>query len=373
MKKLLFLITQSEWGGAQKYVFDLATHLRDEYDVSVACGGKSGELIQRLNREGMRIILIRSIRRRVNPFWDMLAWNEIFGILQREKPDIIHTNSTKAGILGNTAAFVAGIKRIIFTAHGFVFNEPMNKIKKMFFLFLEWFAGLAVDTVIAVSEYDKQSALKWSVYPQEKIAVIHNGIENSIVTKITYDLRKEFNIPQEAIIIGAISNFYRTKGFEYFIQSVDILKKDFPHVYFVIIGDGMFRKSIEQDIQEYGLQKQVILMGFRKDASALLSQMDVFVLSSVKEGLPFSLLEAGMLGKPVIATRVGGVPEIIGHGVNGILIPPADVFALAFAIKESIQDREKFKQYGEKLRERIIRDFTFERMVTETIKIYEKR
>jgi len=379
MKKLLFLITQSEWGGAQKYVFDLAIHLRYEYDVIVACGGKSGELIQRLNREGIRIILIRNIRRRINPFWDVLAFNEIFGILQREQPDIVHTNSTKAGVLGNAAAFIAGIRRIIFTAHGFVFNEPMIELKRRFFLFLEWFSGLAVDKVIAVSEYDRQSALRWHVYPVKKIVTVHNGVEDSHLAsrnpslsfRMTSGLRQEFNIPQNAVIVGTISNFYRTKGVQYFIQAIVKLKDEFPHAYFVIVGDGMLRSNIEYNIQVCHLQKNVILTGFQKDVMELLTEMDIFVLSSVKEGLPFSLLEAGALAKPVIVTCVGGMPEVIEDGITGLLVPPADPESLANAISKFLCDREVARLCGVRLQEKIVRNFQFSRMLEETVGVYE--
>jgi glycosyltransferase involved in cell wall biosynthesis len=185
--------------------------------------------------------------------------------------------------------------------------------------------------------------------------------------------RQELGVPADVPLCGVVANFYKTKGLEYFIDAAAIVAKKIPEVRFIIVGEGKLRPKLEKQIKNLGLQNKITLTGFREDALEILATMDIFVLSSLKEGLPFSLLEAGALGKPIVATRVGGVPEIIDHNQNGLLVPPAEAKTLAEAIITLLQNKKMVETFGQKIKEKVFRDFDLARTLERTAEVYPVR
>ena len=175
MPKILYLITQSEWGGAQRYVFDLAVNFKDKFEVAAAFGGEGG-LKNKLDEENIRNFTLKNLVREINPWRDFLAFWEIYRLIRKTKPDILHTNSSKAEILGNLAGWLCGVPKIVFTAHGFVFNEELGFWKKKLYIFLEKMAGFFADKIICVSGFDRAAALAHKIAGKNKLVVIHNGI-----------------------------------------------------------------------------------------------------------------------------------------------------------------------------------------------------
>jgi len=364
--KILYLITQSEWGGAQKYVFDLASNFRDEFEVAVAFGGK-GKLKSKLDEENIRNFTLPCLVREINPWKDFWGFWEIYRLIRREQPDIVHTNSSKAEILGNLAAALARVQRIIHTAHGFVFNEPMNHWKKSFYVFLEQLANKFTRTIICVSDYDREKALLYRIAPAKKLVTIHNGISIGNFSTKNEELTKNNN----KFIVTSIANFYPTKGLPYLIEAANILSQKFNDLEFWLLGDGKERHFLEKLIRHYKL-KNVILWGFQNNSCQYLDKSDVFVLPSVKEGFPYTILEAMATGLPIVATRVGGVPEAVTDGENGFLVTPADSQALAekiFVLRESYFERNQMSQ---KNYEKVSRLFSLEKMLKKTKEVYIK-
>jgi len=360
--KILYVITQSSWGGAQKYVFDLAMGFKEEFEVLVAFGGE-GQLQERLQQAGIRTNRLKNLVREIHPWRDLLGWWEIYRLIRKEQPDIVHTNSSKVEILGNLAAWLAGTKKIVFTAHGFVFNEELGFCKKFFFVFWEKLAGILANQIICVSDFDKRSALKNRIVSKKKLYVIHNGIEIS-KEKMLCAKRED-----DKIIIGTIANFYRNKGLEFLVQAAAKLNEKLPNLEFWVAGDGGERQSIETIIEKYQLDN-FKLLGFQERQYDFLRQLDIFVLPSLKEGLPYVILEALLLGLPVVASRVGGIPEIITDGENGFLVEPKNVQMLAEKIEILLKNgqlRAKFAQRGQ---DRVRTHFSLERMIRETKDVY---
>ena len=177
-QKILYLATLAEWGGAQTYIFDLATSLRNKYDILVALGGKqNGELIKRLTKLNIPVYYLENLQRSVNFYRDWLAFWNIVKLLKQTKPDIVHLNSSKAGSLGALAAKCCKIKKVIYTVHGLVLNEPLTLPKKIFYWLAEWLSAKFKNNLICVSEYDKKSLLKYKISRPKKIVVIHNGLD----------------------------------------------------------------------------------------------------------------------------------------------------------------------------------------------------
>lgn len=363
-KKFLFVITKSNWGGAGRYVFDIATSLSGEHDVAVALGG-TGALFEKLQNKNIRTIPIPSLNRDIHAQNDGAAFLELLKIFRDEKPDIVHLNSSKAGGLGALAARVAAVPRIIYTAHGWAFNEPVPALTKAF----RWAASLATlllaSRVITVSRFDEiHSPLGLET------TTVHNGIVMPALLpqkEARTEIAKYAGITENDFIVGTIAELTANKG-------IDILIEAFAHTesgHLVVIGEGEERRALEARIKRLKLEKRVHLLGFISDAATLLRAFDIFVLASRKEGFPYVLLEAGFAGVPVIASTVGGIPEIIDDQLSGVLVPAYDSDALAEALNELAANPGTRAHYAARLKEKVERYFPLYGMIKKTVEVYE--
>ncbi len=372
-KKVLYVITKSNWGGAQRYVYDLATNLPlDEFEVAVILGGE-GKLKEKLEHKNIRVISVERLRRDVRFFDEFYVFFKLLKIFRTEKPDVIHLNSSKIGGLGTLAGRLARVPKIIFTAHGWSFNENRPVWQKFTMKFVSWITVMFSHFTITVSKKDFSDSPQFII--KNRVFFIHNGIANqaiedpAIAKKILSDGKL---MPTSDIIVGMVAELHKNKGISYAIKSMRGLLDNGVNASLVIIGEGEERKKIEELVAMKNLEKRVFLLGGMVDAGKLLRAFDIFLLSSVKEGLPYVLLEAGLAGLPVIATSVGGTPEIIENMKSGILVPPKNPEALAGAIKFMINNPEKRKEFGERLKEKIEKNFRLETMVEKTLGIYSE-
>ncbi len=302
-KKILFVITKSNWGGAQRYVYDLATALpRDQFEISVAFGHE-GLLARRLQEGGITTFPIKALQRDVSVLNDLRSFFELFRLFRTERPDVVHLNSSKAGGLGALAARLAGVQRIIFTAHGWPFWEQRNPLSRGLIYFFSWLTALLSHKVIVVSNYDLSVAKKMPFIGHKTIR-IYNGIDLHMPFDSGEIIRSVF--PVGARITGTIGELTRNKNQ---ISLIEQARRD-SNMHVAIVGDGEDRRHLMQKIAEYGLNDRVKLAGFQW-ASEVLRGFDVFALPSLKEGLPYVLLEAKVAGLPIVANRVGGVGEIL--------------------------------------------------------------
>jgi len=302
-KKVLFLITKSNWGGAQRYVHDLAVNARAQGFEPVVAFGGMGLLADQLKEANIRTIVIPHLQRDVSLFNDVGSFFELLRLFRAQKPDIIHLNSSKAGGIGALAARFAGVPRIIFTAHGWPFWEHRNPISRGIIYFFSWLTGLLSHKIIVVSDYDLSVAQKMPFIAHKTIR-IYNGINLHLPLGSGDVVRHSF--PNGVRITGTIGELTKNKNQ---ILLIEQAKKD-PAMYVAIVGDGEDRLYLMKKIEEYGLKNRVKLFGFML-ASEVLRGFDVFALPSLKEGLPYVLLEAKAAGLPIVANHVGGVPEIL--------------------------------------------------------------
>lgn len=380
--KILYIITQADGGGAQKYTLALARHFKG----AIAAGQEAKQLFEDAKTTGLDVYPLKYLKRSIHPVFDCLALFEIISLIKKLKPDIVHLNSSKAGFLGSIAVGLynlfsrlslspkisgrlkTGI-RIIFTAHGFIFNEPFLPITKWFFLILEKFASLFRDYIICVSDADKESALKHKLIDPAKISVIHNGL--APINFLTRDeAKKALGLRSDQAILGSIANFYKTKGLDILVDAISLLDKQFLNqIHLVIVGEGKERIFIEKKILEYELGPKITLIGKLSDAEKYLKAFDIFLLPSRKEGFPFVLLEAMQAGLPIIASKVGGIPEALEDA--GLQVRAEDPKALAEAITKLLNDANLAAQFAQRAEQRS-QLFTQEKMLGETKKIYEK-
>ena len=370
ISKILYIVTQSEWGGAGRYVVDLANALpRDQFLVSVAAGG-DGFFFSKLSSD-VSTHVIKHMVREINPLEDLLCFFELVRFFKKERPDIVHLNSSKAGVLGTFAAQIAGVKKIIYTAHGFVFNEPLPTWKKTFYRLSERISGMPKDMIICVSDFDRQTALELHIAPITKLITIHNGITHyPLASRETARIR--LGILEKATIIGTVANLYPTKGLPYLLEAAAILNKKLD-IQLVIIGRGNEETSLRQKISTLAIYSNVTIVTNipAGEAAALIPAFDVFVLPSIKEGLPYTIIEAMAAEVPIVATRVGGVPELIEHNKNGLLVKPKNPEALAFAINQLLRDRALCKQFTLASHSKAGIEFSLQQMVQKTIAVYQ--
>ena len=302
-KKILFVITKSNWGGAQRYVYDLATGLsKDEFEVSVAFG-QPGLLAKKLGAEKITMYPILSFQRDISVTADVKSFFELLRLFRAKKFDVVHLNSSKAAGIGALAARLAGVPRIVFTAHGWPFWENRNIIARALMYFFSWITVLLSHAVITVSDYDLKVARKMLLVGHKAVR-IYNGVDLHMSFGPADIIRGAF--PSGAVITGTIGELNKNKNQQALIEQA----KNDPNMFVAIVGEGEERKMLEEKIKKYNLDNRVKLFGFMP-ASEALKGFDVFALPSIKEGLPYVLLEARVVALPIVANRVGGVGEIL--------------------------------------------------------------
>jgi len=373
-RKILFLITKSNFGGAQRYVHDLAVGLpKSEFEVKVASGG-TGTLIDKLKDANIDVITIDSLQRDISLGKEWMAFWETVDIIRREQPDVLHINSSKAGVLGSLAGRLLGVPNIIFTSHGWAFNEDRPIWQKFILKKMHWFTVLLSHHTIAVSQELKRQ-MNWP-FVNKKITVIHNGreIKNLLSREESRDnlIEKEPRLTpyKDDFWSLTIGELHPVKRHDAVIEVMKELVDKEPNTRHLIIGSGEEEQELKVLIAKENLSEHIFLLGSVDEASQYLKAADIFVLASRSEGMPYVLIEALLAGVPIVATRVGGIPEVIEDGVSGLLTPPLDnkaLFKAIFELRTNLELRAKLGD-GAKVRSQ---SFTFEKTLRETILVYK--
>lgn len=413
MKKILYLVTQSELGGAQRYILDLAKNLKHQYEISVAFGepafwnlnnnerrgeqGEKGDIAPELKRAGIKYFVLPHLKRAISPLSDLLAFFEIKKLIKKIRPDIIHLNSSKISILGSLACHLHNLTaksyklKTIYTAHGWVFKEPLPAWKKAFYFWAEKWTAKFKDKIICINKLDYQIAKNELKIKEGKLSVIYHGLDIKSYNFLSKEeaKRKIFSLipnaelpPADTFLVGTIANLYPTKGLAYLIKALHILIIDYRlPITALIIGEGPERKRLEKLIRKFHpidynykdgtVKNKIILTGRVPVAAELLPALDVYVSTSLKEGFPYSILEAMAAELPITATSVGGIPDMITDGQNGYLVYPKSTRTLARKIVKLIKDPGLRQKLGRRAKHDAIHRFTFVKMLEETKRVYE--
>jgi glycosyltransferase involved in cell wall biosynthesis len=373
--RILLGITLSEMGGAQKVVFDIIESLPQEFYKITLVTYPGGELIQwvkdlnKQSKEKIQIIPLDSLRREISPWYDLKTLFLLYRVIKKGKYDITHFHSSKMGILGRWAAWMAKTPKILFTVHGWGINEYQPWFLQKILGFIERITGRVCNHIICVSKQHQDIGIqnKW-INPQ-KTSVVYNGLSLPPDTK--EKLRRELKIDKDITIIGTIMRLRDPKDPLFTIRVFYRLKKYDFKMKLVIIGEGPLRSNSEKLIEELDLRQDVYLMGTRMDARELLNDIDIFTLFTKWEGLPLVLMEAMFGGKPIVASNVGGISELIADGEIGYLLDDLDVNKAVKIINNLLENKETMKTLGEKGQKIAYRFFTKERMIKEYQRIYE--
>ena len=405
--KILLLVTLSEMGGAQKMVYHIAAGLDPAlFDVTVASapGGElvhwlraladsrsesgeagrpvragSGEAPPAARLRNPRVVEIPEMKRNISPLQDLRALWRLYGLIRRERFDVVHCHSSKAGLLGRLAGWLAGTPRVYFTAHGWGINEYQSWLFRLFFILTERLAGVLSTRVICVSWYDYEKALALKLVRPGKLAVIYNGLpefgERAVPPDVAHltqneKLKKELGLAGTDRLAVTVMRLAPPKEPLLFLEVARRLARFFPDLYFAVIGDGPLRAACETFIQENGLSGRAFMTGTREDAVELVAGCEALLHFSRWEGLPLTIIEAMLAGVPVVANRVGGVGELVADGETGLLIDRLDAQAAVRACAVLLGSQALRRQYGEAGRARARRLFSLEEMQLHYRKLY---
>lgn len=385
MKKILYIITQAEFGGAQRFIFNIATGLdKTKYRVVVAAGPQGDNqngLLQSLEREKIHTARLKHLQRSFSPLAELKAFLEIRKLIKKEQPDVVQLGSSKAGIIGSLATKSVqknGRPKIIYRIGGFAFNlSTWPAFKRKFYLWAEKIAQCCRDVVVVNSQYEKDLATKKNLPKTEKIKVIYNGLDLEKIKFLEKNTARNVleglignNISlEDKTIVGTVAHFYPAKDLTTLIQTAkEVIQKE-SNTCFIVIGDGPQRPEILDKIKQYGLQNSIFLPGAITPAIAHIKAFDIFAFSSVNEGSPWAILEAMAAGLPIISTDVAGIPEIIKNEKNAFLVPPSSPQKLAEKIIYLIKRPMVAARFSaQNLVD--IENFTVEKMIAEFEKIY---
>lgn len=369
--KILYVITKLELGGAQKQLLSLISNLdKESFEVFLFTARRGLLLEDALSISGLTLKKSRFLERAINPFKDLVALIEIHRFIKENNIDIVHTHSSKAGILGRLAARLAKVKIILHTVHGWSFNDYQPFFLRRIFVWLERKIASFTHRIIVVSESDKQNGLNNRIGEEDKYILIRYGIDYSEFLKSVqpHAVRQGLGIENGDFLVTTVSCFKPQKSPQDFVRLAFSVSKKVPNVKFLLIGDGALRRRIERLRDKFSLQNKIILSGWRRDIPQILSVSDIFILTSLWEGLPVSVLEAMAASCPVVATNTGGISEVVIDGKTGFLVSCRDIDNMSCKVVALLRDKDLRKEIAFNARRNF--EFRLEDSVRNTQNLY---
>ncbi len=375
--KILHLITRLELGGAQQNtLYCTANHDRALFDVELMAG--AGGLLDDDARRipHARVQLVPWLAHPVSPLSDLVALFRLRRYFAGASIDLVHTHSSKAGILGRLAAHLAGVPVILHTVHGWSFNDTQSAPRRRTYLALERLAAGVTDRLVAVSTSNRDQGLALHVGRPQQYEIIHSGIDLASFAAPSTErdaVRRALGFDAQHRVVGTIACLKPQKAPLDFVRAAAAAHSRDDRLRFFIAGDGQLRAELETLIDELGLRAAVRVLGWRRDVVDLLHAMDLFLLTSLFEGLPRSVLQAMAAGVPVVATDVDGTPEVVEHGVSGLLVPPGRPELAAARVLELLGDGTLRRRCTDNARRRLTADFEIGEMVRRLDRLYRDR
>ncbi|MFA6254101.1 MAG: glycosyltransferase family 4 protein [Candidatus Paceibacterota bacterium] len=375
--KIFYVITKGNWGGAQRYVYELATTLpRADFDTTVIMG-EFEALEKKLVGAGVKTIKIPELGRDINFAKDLKSFWQLLKIFKKEKPQIIHLNSSKIGGLGSLAGRLAGVPKIIFTVHGLAFNETRPNWQKSLIKLSHWLSIILCHQVITVADCLKNQISSWP-FIKNKLVTIYNGLPTIKFFEKSVARRELFPGHNDRFWIGTISELHPNKGLDSLIDAFALTVRALIgnslgwSMNLMIIGEGEELEQLKRLARAKRLENRIHFFGRVEDARAYLKAFDIFTLTSRTEAFPYVILEAGAAGLPIIASEVGGIPEVITDPELGILVPPDNVEEIKKSLLFMLKKPKYCDLAGKNLRQRVTANFSLKKMVEKTVELYRK-
>ncbi len=378
--RVCHIITRLDRGGSSDNTLFTVLGLQEKgFESCILKGpgipGEGPSPLEQIARErGIKIVLLPHLVRSIRLSADLRAIGEIYRFLKTGEFDIVHTHSSKAGILGRLAARWAKVSVIVHTPHGHIFYGYFGPTVSWIYLQLERWAARFTDRIITLTQRGREEHLSRGVGRPEQYVTIPSGIplDEFFPDPVRRQrVRDALEIPLEAQVVGTVGRLTAVKDQKTLIRAVERLKGEHPGLIVLLIGDGELRGALEEQVRRLHLQEVVRFLGWRPDVPDLLNALDLFVLCSLNEGMGRALVEAMATGLPAVATSVGGIPDLIEEGVNGCLVPTGDADRLASAISRTLNDPDRLRALGEKSRE-ISAEYTVDNMVRQLGEFYRE-
>ncbi len=381
-KKVLHIITLFNVGGAtENTIFTVAGLIKKGYKVEIITGSNSsveGSMHEITERLKIPVHTFPNLRRKISPLWDLVITFQLFKFIKKNKFDIVHTHSAKAGVVGRIAAWLAKTPIVIHHNHGNPFHRFQNWFVRELFKSIEKFASLFCIKIVSVTHTIVDEMVANKIAPREKFRVIRSGfdVENFMNYDTTNDnnTREKYGLSGNDIVLGNIGRLSVLKGHIYLLQAFEKVSRQLSNAKLVLVGDGEIKDELTKFISERNLSNKVIFTGlvWPKEIPSIISVLDVVVHTALLEGLPRVFAQSMLMGKPVVAFDLDGAHEVIMDGKNGYLIEPMNIDMLADKILDLISDISKARKFGEFAKNNISDDFSIQTMVDNIDRLYQE-
>jgi glycosyltransferase involved in cell wall biosynthesis len=328
--------------------------------------------IQEAEKKGVKVIPLSSLVRKVDPVRDFSALISLWRLMVREKPDIVHTHTSKAGILGRLAARLAGVPAVVHTPHGHVFYGHFGSLTSKIYLLVERIMSRITDRLIALTQGERDDYIALSACHPKKVVTIHSGVDIDRYLNVKVNVkgkRKSLGLKPEGLVVGTVGWLLPIKGPMYSLKAMTEVWKRHPETILVYVGKGDLEEELRREASRMGASEKVRFLGWRNDIPEIMPIFDIFVLPSLNEGMGRVLVEAMAAGRPLVASNVGGIPDLISQGENGMLVPPADPKALARELAFLISNPDIRREMGERGR-RMAVQFGTDSMIQKIDQLY---
>jgi glycosyltransferase involved in cell wall biosynthesis len=375
--KVLHIITRLIVGGAQENTIYTAALLdQRRFAVEVLSGpqtGSEGSLIEETRERGIPLTILPNLVRQVSPINDLLALWKLTRLMRQRRFQIVHTHSSKAGILGRLAARLAGVPVIVHTVHGWSFHDYMSPFVRSTYITLERWMATFSDALIVVTNKDIEKGLRHNIGRANQYRLIRSAVPLDEFDPSAGErsaAHKEFGIPDDAIVVGTIGRFSEQKNPFDWARVAARVSRVQPGVWFLLVGDGPLRSDLEELLRKEGIADKTVLAGLRRDVPRMISGIDIFLLTSLWEGLPRVIPQAMAMGIPVIANQVDGIAEAIQDEVTGYLCPPGDLDRMAERCVRLINQPDLRREMGLRGRSYATQEFDLQRMIEQIEALY---
>ncbi len=361
------IVSSAGVGGGETHLLLLARYLHgSEFHFDFILP-EEGSFCDQLQRVGLRYEVVP-----MQSKFRIGAWRAICEVLKKNRADLVHCHGARANWYGRIGTRRAGIQTILCTVHGSIKNYPYPAWRRHLYITLERLTARWVSQWIAVSDALRKDLIDYYGFPAGKIEVVPNGIDlqDLRIGRNREEVRRNLGLQPETLVVLAVARMTDEKGHRFLLEAVSHLRTSVPQLRCLLAGDGPLRPRLEKQVKRLKIEQYVDFLGFRSDVADLLNAADIYVLPSLSEGMPMGLLEAMVLGCPVVASSVDGVPEIIQDGITGQLVPPGDIAALAQALKELSVDPKLRQRLGTAGKARVEQSFTAEKMAGRVRELY---
>jgi glycosyltransferase involved in cell wall biosynthesis len=374
--RVVRLITRLNIGGPAIHTILLTAGLdRSRFSTLLVTGAESpteGNMLPLAERVGVRPVSIPELGRAVRPGQDLVAFARVVRLLRRYRPAIVHTHMAKAGAIGRVAARLAGVPVVAHTYHGHVFHSYFDSVRSAAFLTAERLLGHLSDTLIAVGDRQRGEIAAYGIGTADKLVSVPLGLELEpfLQPSARGALRTALGLESATPLVGIVARLVPVKDHDTFLAAAALVHHERPDVRFAIVGDGECRQALEARARALGLAGVVHFLGWRRDLAAVYTDLDVVCLSSLNEGSPVALIEAMAAARPVVATAVGGVPEVVRDRISGRLVPSRRPEAMAEAIREVLGDAVEARSLGLAARDAVYPKYSIARLIRDVEALY---